>query len=148
MRPLVYKTKQLVQDGGLDAHGLGFLPQGTSLIHVINADAPQIAAPVVIVLLHAIDSGRIVSPGAATERSLVELATKHFHIQHNVFIGADEVAELEGASALAGEAVAVGNVAVVGKLAGAAAIGTLAGGGEDFGGHGLESSGTRAPQRN
>jgi hypothetical protein len=39
-------------------------------------------------------------------------------------------------------------VAVVGKLAGAAAVGALARGGENFGGHGLESSGTRAPQRN
>jgi hypothetical protein len=39
-------------------------------------------------------------------------------------------------------------VAVVGQLAGAAAVGALAGGGEDFGGHGLEGGGARAPQRN
>jgi hypothetical protein len=74
-----------------------------------------------------------------------ELAAKHFHVQHNVFIGANEVTKLEGASALAGEAVAVGNVAVVGKLAGAAAVGALARGGEDFGGHGLEGGGHRCP---
>jgi len=148
LRPLVHETKQLVQDGGLDAHGLGFLPQGTGLLNVVDADAPEVAAPVVVVLLHAIDSGRVVSPSATTEPSMPELAAKHFHVQHNVFVGADEVAELEGASALAGEAIAVGNVAVVGQLAGAAAVGALAGGGEDFGGHGLESGGHRCPVRN
>ena len=146
--PFVTKRYISVQDGGLNAHGLGFLPQGTSLIHVVDADAPQIAAPIVVVLFHAIDGGRIVGPGAATEPGMPELAAKHFHIQHNVTIGADEIAEAKGASALAGEAVAVGNVAVVRQLASATAVGALAGGGEDFGGHGLESSGTRAPQRN
>jgi hypothetical protein len=33
----------------------------------------------------------------------------------------------------------------VGKLAGAAAVGALARGGEDFGGHGLEGGGHRCP---
>ena len=146
--PFVTKRYISVQDGGLNAHGLGFLPQGTGLLNVVDADAPEVAAPVVVVLLHAIDDGRVVSPSTAAEPGMPELATKHFHVQHNVTVGADEVAELEGASALASEAIAVGNVAVVGQLAGAAAVGALARGGEDFGGHGLESGGHRCPVRN
>ena len=139
--------KQSIQDGGLNAHSLGFLPQSPSLVNVVDADAPEIAAPVVVVMLHAVNGGGVVGPGAAAEPGVPELTTKHFHIEHHVTVGANEVTEAESASALAGEAIAVSNVGVVREFASAAAVGALAGGGEDFGGHGLEGSGARAPVR-
>ncbi len=72
----------------------------------------------------------MVLPGAAAERGIPELAIAEHHIQGHVTVGADEIGEGDGASAAAGEAIAVCNVAVVGQLASAVAVGTGAGGGE------------------
>lgn len=74
-------------------------------------------------------------PSAATERGIPELAVAEHHIEGHVTVRADEIGEGDGASAAAGEAITIGDVAVVGQLASAVAVGAGAGGGER-GGHG------------
>ena len=118
--------------GGEDAVLLGGTPDGTGLVCIVDLLAPKIAAPF---LDCAMGRAHMVLPGAAAERGIPELAIAEHHIQSHVTVGADEVGEREGASAAAGEAGAVGDVAVMGQLASAVAVGAGAGGGEG-GSHG------------
>jgi len=75
------------------------------------------------------------APGAATQEGMPELAIEHEHFQNHVRAVANEALERDGASAAAGEAIAICNVAEMGQLARAVADG--AGGGfVSNGGHG------------
>ena len=75
------------------------------------------------------------APGAATQEGMPELALEHEHFQHHIRRVANEALIRDGASAATGEAIAVCNVAEVGKLARAVADG--AGGSfVNDGGHG------------
>ena len=86
------------------------------------------------------------APSAATQESMPELAIEHEHFQNHVRAIANEALERDGASAAAGEAIAVCNVAEVGKLARAVADG--AGGGfVGDGGHGWFLRGASLPMR-
>lgn len=118
--------------GGEDAVLLGSTPDGTGLVCIVNLLAPKIAPPF---LGCAMGRAGAVLPGAAAERGIPEFAIVEHHIQGHVTVRADEVGKREGASTAASEASAVGDVAVVGQLASAVAVGAGAGGGEG-GGHG------------
>lgn len=79
----------------------------------------------------------VVLPRTATEEGVPELAVVLEHFQDHIAVIADEGLEGDGASAAAGEAIAVCDVAEMRKLAGAAAI--RAGGGFVNGGsHGFQ----------
>lgn len=131
--------------GGEDAVLLGSAPDGTGLVCIVDLLAPQIAAPFLGCAMGRADT---VLPGAAAERGIPEFAVAKHHIQGHITVRADEVGEREGTSAAAGEAITVGDVAVVGQLASAAAVGAGASGSEG-GGHGLFGErGVAAPQRN
>ena len=84
----------------------------------------------------------IALPGAAAEVGAAELSLPGVHFQDDVAVGADEAGEADLAGAATGEAITVSNVAVVGKLAGAVAVGA---GAELSGGHDLEAVGDRSP---
>ncbi len=77
----------------------------------------------------------IALPGAATQMGVIEPAFPHGHFQDHIAVIANEALERDGASAAAGEAVAVSDVTVVGQLAGATAD-RASGGFVSDGGHG------------
>jgi len=133
----------VVPNGGFDSVLLCSAPDAASLFHVVDVLGPEIASPGVVHLAGAV---RSVLPGAATQGGVPEFTVALVHFQNDVLVLANEVLKGHHASATAGETVAVGNVTVVGKLAGAVAVG--AGAGFGGGGHGPEGGGHRCPQRN
>lgn len=81
------------------------------------------------------------APGAATQEGMPELTIVFEHFQHHIAVVTNEACENDGASAATSEAIAVCNVAVVGKLASATTLGARAGikgGCGGCGGHGFK----------
>lgn len=130
----------VVPEGGLDASGLGGAPEAPGLLCIVDLFAPFILAP----FLHrAMGRADVALPSAATEDGTVELAIALVHFQDHVAVAADEALEGDGAGTATSEAITIGDVAVVGELAGAVAMG--AGASFEGGGHGLRGSGGRPP---
>ena len=119
MAPLL--TQQSVTKGSFYASVGGIAPQLTSLFCIVDALAPQVFAP----LLHLTMRGADVAlPGAAAQEGMPELSAVLKHFQDHVAAITNEALEGDGTGAATGEAIAVCNVAVVGQLAAAAAVGT------------------------
>ena len=103
---------------------LGSAPQLTSLFCISDALHPLVLAP----LMHGTMGGAdVVLPGAAAQIGFKELAFPFKHFQDHIAVVADEGLEGDGTGAATGEAIAICNVAEMGKLASAVAVGAGSG---------------------